>query len=98
VGAAVISAQINAAGGADFPFVFGGDGAGFAFPPARRAAAEDALARVIRWADDSFGFEMRGAIVPVAEIRAAGHEVSVARYRPAPTRPRWRQCRTGWWR
>jgi hypothetical protein len=85
VGAAVISAQINAAGGSDFPFVFGGDGAGFAFPPARRAAAEEALARVIRWADEAFGFEMRGAIVPVTEIRAAGHEVSVARYRPAPT-------------
>lgn len=85
VGAAVISAQINAAGGARFPFVFGGDGAGFAVPLARRAVAEDALARVIRWADASFGFEMRGALVPVADVRAAGLDVRVARYRPSPS-------------
>jgi hypothetical protein len=85
VGAAVVSAQINAAGGMTFPFVFGGDGAGFAFPPAHLERARDALARVLRWADQSFGFEMRGAIVPVTEIRAAGLDVSVARYRPSPT-------------
>ncbi|MEL7205739.1 MAG: DUF3095 family protein, partial [Pseudomonadota bacterium] len=30
VAAAVISAQINAHGGAPFPFIFGGDGASFA--------------------------------------------------------------------
>ncbi|APH72988.1 DUF3095 domain-containing protein [Aquibium oceanicum] len=83
VGAAVISAQINAAKGAAFPFVFGGDGAGFAFPEAHRAVAEDALARVIRWADEEFGFTMRGALVPVADVRAAGLDVQVARYRPS---------------
>ncbi|MDN2582794.1 DUF3095 domain-containing protein [Aquibium sp. ELW1220] len=85
VGAAVVSAQMNAAGGMTFPFVFGGDGAGFAFPPSHLDRAQDALARVLRWADQSFGFEMRGAIVPVADIRAAGFDVSVARYRPSPT-------------
>lgn len=83
VGAAVISAQTNAAGGMTLPFVFGGDGAGFAFPPEQRDRAQEALARVLRWADQAFGFEMRGAIVPVAEIRAAGLDVSVARYRPS---------------
>ena len=83
VGAAVISAQINAANGAAFPFVFGGDGAGFAFPEAHRAVAEDSLARVIRWADEEFGFTMRGALVPVADVRAAGLDVQVARYRPS---------------
>ena len=85
VGAAVISAQINAAGGMTFPFVFGGDGAGFAFPASHLASAQDALAQVLRWADQAFGFEMRGAIAPVAEIRAAGLDVSVARYRPSTT-------------
>jgi hypothetical protein len=85
VGAAVISAQINAAGGMTFPFVFGGDGAGFAFPPNHLARARDALARVLRWAEQAFGFEMRGAVVPVAEVRAAGLDVSVARYRPSTT-------------
>ena len=83
VGAAVISAQINAAPGLTFPFVFGGDGAGFAIPPSHLATSRDALARVLRWAEQAFGFEMRGALVPVADIRAAGLEVSVARYRPS---------------
>ncbi|MEX0404891.1 DUF3095 domain-containing protein [Aquibium sp. LZ166] len=83
VGAAVISAQINAAKDMAFPFVFGGDGAGFAFPRAHRAVAEDALARVIRWADEEFGFAMRGAVVPVGDIRSAALDVQVARYRPS---------------
>lgn len=85
VGAAVVSAQINAAGGMTFPFVFGGDGAGFAFPPNHLSRAREALSRVIRWADQAFHFTMRGAIVPVTDIRAAGLDVSVARYRPSPT-------------
>ncbi|QDZ02975.1 DUF3095 domain-containing protein [Nitratireductor mangrovi] len=84
VGAAVISAQINAAGGERFPFVFGGDGASFALPSAHQERARDALARVIGWARSEFGIEMRGAIVPLAEIRAAGHDVFVARHRPSP--------------
>ncbi|MEO9614311.1 MAG: DUF3095 domain-containing protein [Nitratireductor sp.] len=84
VGAAVISAQINAAGGMRFPFVFGGDGAGFGFEADRLEAARDALARVIGWARREFDIEMRGAIVPVGAIRAAGHELAVARYAPSP--------------
>ena len=35
-GAAVIAAVANALGNRDFPFVFGGDGASFAVPPADR--------------------------------------------------------------
>ncbi len=84
VGAAVISAQINAAGGRRFPFVFGGDGAGFGFGADRLDRARDALARVIGWARREFDIEMRGAIVPVGAIRAAGHELAVARYAPSP--------------
>ncbi len=80
VGAAVISAQINALGQDRFPFVFGGDGASFAFPCRQLERVRDALARVLRWAQDEFGFEMRGSIVPVEEIRAAGRDVAVARY------------------
>jgi hypothetical protein len=85
VGASVISAQMNAANGMSFPFVFGGDGASFAFPAGHLTRATDALARVLRWAKEAFGFELRGAIVPVADIRAAGFDVSVARYRPSAT-------------
>ncbi|MCX7558045.1 DUF3095 domain-containing protein [Sulfitobacter sp. F26204] len=80
VGAAVISAMMNALDGAAFPFVFGGDGAGFAVPPSDAAAARDALARVARWAKDSFDIEMRVALVPVAHVHAHGGDVRVARF------------------
>jgi hypothetical protein len=80
VGAAVISAQVNTAGGERFPYVFGGDGASFAFPSRHRERVRETLARTIRWAREEFGFELRGAIVPVADIRAAGMDVAVARY------------------
>ncbi len=84
VGAAVISAQINSAAGCEFPFVFGGDGAGFACPAGRAGAAGDALAAVRCWAKEEFGLGLRVALVPVSAIRAAGLEASVARYQPAP--------------
>ena len=79
-GAAVISAVMNALEGRAFPFVFGGDGAGFAVPPEDRARVTEALARVVRWADAEFGIGMRAAIVPVDAVRAAGHDVRVARF------------------
>lgn len=81
VGAAVISAMINALEGDSFPFVFGGDGAGFAVPPDQEALARDVLPRVARWALDEFGITLRTALFRVSEITAAGHEVRVARYR-----------------
>ncbi|MHA6264792.1 DUF3095 domain-containing protein [Arenibacterium sp. CAU 1754] len=80
VGAAVISAQINGSGGRAFPYVFGGDGAAFACPPDRAAGAADALAVVRRWANDEFDLSLRVAQVPVSAIRAAGLDVTVARY------------------
>lgn len=83
VGAAVISAQTNAADGAAVPYVFGGDGAGFAVWPTQRAAAERALDAVRRWARKEFGIELRVAMVSVAEVREAGRDVRVARYAPS---------------
>lgn len=80
VGAAVISAMMNALEGAAFPFVFGGDGAGFAVPPQEGEIARDALARVARWAREEFDIGMRVALVPLKAARAAGHDVCVARF------------------
>lgn len=80
IGAAVISAQLNAAGGRAFPFVFGGDGAAFACPPDQVDAAERALSAVRCWADEEFGLSLRVALVPVTAIRKAGRDVAVARY------------------
>lgn len=83
VAAAVISAQINAHGDAPFPFIFGGDGAGFAVPPAWRDRAAAALAAVRCWSQDAYGLDLRVNLVPVTDIRAAGHDVTVARFQVA---------------
>ncbi len=84
VGAAVISAQINAHEGLVLPYVFGGDGAAFAVPESQADAARQALAATKTWAQEEFGFELRAALVPMRTIRAAGRDVRVARHRAAP--------------
>lgn len=84
VGASVISAVMNAVEGRSFPFVFAGDGAGFAVPPSARAAVEKALAAVRTWAREEIELDLRAALVPVADIRAAGLDVRVARYNVSP--------------
>lgn len=80
VGAAVISAQINAHDGAAFPFIFGGDGAGFAVPPEWKNRAAEALAAVQVWAAEEFDMALRIGMVRISEVRAAGHDVQVARF------------------
>lgn len=84
VGAAVISAQINGADGVEFPFIFGGDGAAFAFPKSHWQTAAEGLAAVRRWAMEEFGLELRAAMVPMDDVKAAGHNVTVARFQAAP--------------
>ncbi|MFB9151700.1 DUF3095 domain-containing protein [Roseovarius ramblicola] len=80
VAAAVISAQINAHDGASFPFIFGGDGAGFAVPEAWRDDAAQALAAVKLWAREEFDIGLRIGMVRVSDVRAAGFDVMVARF------------------
>ncbi|MGE0212395.1 MAG: DUF3095 domain-containing protein [Parvibaculaceae bacterium] len=84
VGASVISALRNALGERDFPFVFGGDGASFALPGAHRWVAAQCLAAVQVWAAEEMGLKLRGALVPLAVIRAADYDVLVGRYAPSP--------------
>lgn len=80
LGASVISAHINTLGGRGFPYVFGGDGATLAVDPDSAGASAQVLGTVKRWAEEEFGITMRIAQVPVADIRAAGLDVSVARF------------------
>ncbi|MGV3548940.1 DUF3095 domain-containing protein [Rhizobium sp.] len=79
-GAALISALVNALGNHDLPFIFGGDGATVAIPPSGIEAARIAVAAVRTWSDEEMGLEMRAAIIPLADIRAAGRDVLVARF------------------
>lgn len=83
-GAAAISAAMNALGGAPFPFVFGGDGATLAVWDGAHERVADALARTARWCEDDLGLALRAAMVQVRAIRAAGHEVLIARFQAAP--------------
>jgi Protein of unknown function (DUF3095) len=82
--AALITAVTNALGQRDVPFSFGGDGAAIAVPPEGIAAATGALAAVARWIDEDLGLQMRVALVPLADIRAAGQDVRVARLQASP--------------
>ncbi|WP_127114692.1 DUF3095 domain-containing protein [Shimia sediminis] len=83
VGAAVISAQLNAAELRPVPYIFAGDGAGFAVWPTQRVAAERALLAVQHWAEQEFSITLRVAMVTVADIRRAGQDVRVARHAPS---------------
>ncbi|UVF18750.1 DUF3095 domain-containing protein [Microvirga terrae] len=82
--ASVIAAVSNTLGTSEFPFVFGGDGASFALPASQSGPAREALAAAAAWVRDVFGFELRIAMVPVAEIRAKGHDVRIARFAASP--------------
>lgn len=84
VAAAVIAAIANGLGEKDFPFAFGGDGAGFALPAAEAERGRVAMAAVAGWAREAFDLTLRIAMVPVAAIRENGHDVRVARFSPSP--------------
>ncbi|XWX03796.1 DUF3095 domain-containing protein [Aggregatilineales bacterium SYSU G02658] len=80
--AASITALLNAVPqGVEIPFVFGGDGATIVFPAMMRAAAVDALIATQRLAREQFDLDLRIGVVPVADVRAAGYNVRVARLR-----------------
>ena len=81
VGAAVITAVLNACQGVDLPFVFGGDGGTVAVPGSRASAAVAALRRVQAHSGRVFRLDLRAAAVPARRLRAEGHEVRVRRLR-----------------
>jgi len=83
-GAAIIAAVTNALEGREFPFVFAGDGAGFAVAPDDLERAREALAATAIWVKEDLDLLMRVALVPVAAVRAQGLDVRVARFGPSP--------------
>ena len=83
-GAAVIAGVKNALGGADFPYVFGGDGASFAVSPPHLVPAREALAAVAAWVRDELDLTLRIALVPVARVHAQGLDVRLTRFAPSP--------------
>jgi hypothetical protein len=83
-GAAAIAAVSNGLEGVPFPFVFGGDGAGFAVAPDQAEVARSALSATATWVREELDLSLRAALVPLREIRAAGWDVRVARFAPSP--------------
>lgn len=81
IGAAAITAIINAAGDIELPFSFEGDGSLVCVPQQLLEVTRAALAKTQQVARDAFGLDLRIGTVPVTAIRAAGFSVQVARYR-----------------
>jgi hypothetical protein len=83
VAAAMIAAILNKAGetlgDVDLPFVFGGDGATILVPADLREKSAEALIATRQLAQQAFELDLRIGIVPVADVRRAGHEVRVAK-------------------
>jgi hypothetical protein len=79
-GAAVVAAVKNAAGMEAFPFVFGGDGALLAVPALATGLTRDALAATATFVREEYGLDLRVGMISAAAIRAAGHDIRVARY------------------
>jgi Protein of unknown function (DUF3095) len=82
-GASIIAAVTNALEGREFPFVFGGDGAGFAVAPSDLERAREALAATAIWVKEDLDLVMRVALVPLSAIRAEGLDVRIARFGPS---------------
>ena len=80
IGAASIAALLNAAGGVDVPFVFGGDRATLLVPKALVPTIEAALRSLQTKALREFRLRLRVGLVPVAEVYAAGYAVQIAKY------------------
>ena len=83
VGSSLLIATFNTLGRSDIPFVFGGDGATLAVPESELARVTPALLATRRMARDGFDLDLRVGIVPMRDIRAAGHDALVARVRLA---------------
>jgi len=81
VGAAAVTAMLNAAGEIEIPFVFEGDGSAFCVPPELLEASRAALVKTQQMARGSFGLDLRVATLPVARVREADLDILVARYR-----------------
>lgn len=79
IGAASITLSIQVINNAEFPFVFGGDGASLCVPPEYAESVSIALAKLIRFAEDNFSLQLRVAMIPATEIYQAGKQLLVSK-------------------
>ena len=84
VGVSVIAATVNVLRPVEIPYIFGGDGAVVCIPGRAAGDVARVMSATTAMARDSFGLELRAAIVPASHIRELGHDVQVARHRVSP--------------
>lgn len=84
IGAACITAALNASEGTDIPYVFGGDGASMLIPDAVAPVVSEAMKRLQVFAFQQFGFELRVGLLPVADIRKLDADVLVGKLALSP--------------
>lgn len=69
LGGCTVAAILNAVKPTSIPYVFGGDGATFCIPPQYLEEVRTALRGCIQLAADSFGLELRAALLPYQAIK-----------------------------
>jgi len=84
MGAACITAVINAVPDCNLPYVFGGDGATLAVPLSKSGAVREALAAARKLSSFQFDLELRAGLVPISDIKKAGADVLVAKLQLSP--------------
>lgn len=84
VGAACITAVLNALSDVSIPFVFGGDGAAVVVPPIGVEAAGGALTALAALAGAQFGLQLRVGAVPVSALHAKGASLAVRKLELSP--------------
>ncbi len=84
MGAACISAALNTLKKfdpiPDIPYVFGGDGATLAVPSYTVDEIRGALLSTRALSEKQFGLDMRIGVVPIADVRAKGRDILVAKF------------------
>jgi len=81
LGAACIIAAQNAMNRAEFPYVFGGDGATLVVPESQLARVQSALESVVALARVTFDMTLRVGSVRVDELARMGCKLEVAKFR-----------------
>lgn len=81
VGAASIVAVLNACEGLEVPFMFGGDGGVVVVPPDQLKSAKTRLGALQDRSPSLFGLTLRAAAIPVAELRKAGRNLQVCKFK-----------------
>ncbi len=71
----------NALGDMEYPFVFGGDGITILTHSDFVGVVRDVLADTREMVSETYGLDLRVGLTPVADIRAAGKDLRVARVR-----------------